>query len=82
MHMKVKSESTKKSNGNSSDAVNAHGDGGEIESIGGNNNIEREQMISEAAYFNAERRGFAPGNQIDDWLQAEAEVTSQFASLI
>jgi hypothetical protein len=35
----------------------------------------REQRIREAAYFNAERRGFAPGHEIDDWLAAEAALT-------
>jgi hypothetical protein len=34
----------------------------------------RHTMIAEAAYFLAERRGFAPGQELDDWLQAEAEV--------
>ena len=34
----------------------------------------REQMIAEAAYFRAEQRGFMPGNELSDWLQAEAEV--------
>lgn len=34
----------------------------------------RERMIAEAAYFYAERRGFAPGNEMDDWLRAEADV--------
>ena len=34
----------------------------------------REQMIAEAAYFYAERRGFTPGNEMDDWLRAEADV--------
>lgn len=34
----------------------------------------REQMIAEAAYFHAERRGFTPGNELSDWLQAEADV--------
>jgi hypothetical protein len=31
-------------------------------------------MISEAAYLRAERRGFSPGYELDDWLAAEAEV--------
>ena len=31
-------------------------------------------MIAEAAYFVAERRGFAPGYAMDDWLQAEQEI--------
>lgn len=34
----------------------------------------RRTMIAEAAYFRAERRGFAPGHELDDWLQAEAEL--------
>jgi len=33
-------------------------------------------MIEEAAYFIAMRRGFAPGNELGDWLQAEADVDS------
>lgn len=36
----------------------------------------REQMIAEAAYYRAEQRGFAPGNEMSDWLQAEADVES------
>jgi len=35
---------------------------------------ERKQRIREAAYFEAERRGFAPGHAIKDWLEAEEEV--------
>lgn len=31
-------------------------------------------MIEEAAFFLAERRGFAPGSELSDWLQAEARV--------
>jgi hypothetical protein len=31
-------------------------------------------MIAEAAYFVAERRGFAGGGELDDWLLAEAEI--------
>ena len=34
----------------------------------------RQQLIAQAAYFIAERRAFAPGNEIEDWLQAEAEI--------
>lgn len=36
--------------------------------------IPCEQLIAEAAYFRAEQRGFAPGNELGDWLDAEAEV--------
>jgi len=35
---------------------------------------ERHRLIAEAAYFIAERRGFAAGCELDDWLRAEAEV--------
>jgi hypothetical protein len=31
-------------------------------------------MIAEAAYYRAQKRGFAPGAEAEDWLQAEAEV--------
>jgi hypothetical protein len=34
----------------------------------------RRAMIAQAAYFHAERRGFAPGNETQDWLRAEAEI--------
>jgi hypothetical protein len=34
----------------------------------------RARMIAEAAYFAAERRGFAGGGELDDWLLAEAEI--------
>ncbi|HEX4051912.1 MAG TPA: DUF2934 domain-containing protein [Steroidobacteraceae bacterium] len=34
----------------------------------------RRALIAEAAYFRAERRGFAPGHEAEDWLAAELEV--------
>lgn len=34
------------------------------------------RSISEAAYYRAEKRGFEPGYDVDDWLAAEAEITS------
>jgi len=34
----------------------------------------RHAMITEAAYFRALRRGFAPGHELDDWLAAEIEI--------
>jgi hypothetical protein len=34
----------------------------------------RRGMIAEGAYLRAERRGFAPGYEDEDWLAAEAEV--------
>lgn len=35
---------------------------------------ERYKMIAHLAYLRAERRGFAPGHEMDDWLQAESEL--------
>lgn len=35
---------------------------------------EKKQMIAEAAYFKAEKRGFALNNDLEDWLEAELEV--------
>jgi Protein of unknown function (DUF2934) len=33
----------------------------------------RRRRIAERAYRLAERRGFTPGQELDDWLAAEAE---------
>lgn len=38
---------------------------------------QRASLIANAAYFRAERRGFAPGRELEDWLAAEAEVDAQ-----
>jgi hypothetical protein len=35
---------------------------------------QRYLMICEAAYYKAERRGFSPENEIQDWLDAESEI--------
>lgn len=35
---------------------------------------DRQHMISEAAYFLAQQRGFVPGQEMQDWLQAEQQV--------
>jgi len=40
----------------------------------------RRGMIAEAAYLRAERRGFAAGHEVEDWLAAEKEVDAQLAS--
>lgn len=34
----------------------------------------RRSMIAQAAYYRAERRGFEPGHEAEDWLAAESEV--------
>ena len=35
---------------------------------------ERRRWIATAAYLRAEKRGFAPGYELQDWLEAEAEI--------
>ena len=35
---------------------------------------ERQMLIERAAYFRAERRGFVPGGELQDWIEAEAEI--------
>jgi hypothetical protein len=39
----------------------------------------RRAMIAEAAYLRAERRGFIPGHETEDWLAAEEEVDALLA---
>jgi len=36
------------------------------------------QAISEAAYYRAEGRGFAPGHELEDWVEAEQQVTAAY----
>jgi hypothetical protein len=38
---------------------------------------DRERRIARAAYLRAERRGFAPGGELEDWLAAENEENSR-----
>jgi Protein of unknown function (DUF2934) len=37
-------------------------------------------MISEAAYFRAEKRGFVDGYSIQDWLEAEEQIRRSISS--
>ena len=37
---------------------------------------QRHRMISEAAYYRAEHRGFDGGDTLEDWLVAESEIDS------
>ena len=34
----------------------------------------RRRRVAEAAYYRAQRRGFSPGGEVDDWLEAEREI--------
>jgi hypothetical protein len=39
------------------------------------------RLIAVAAYYRAERRGFEPGCELEDWLNAEAEVLTEALSV-
>ena len=41
---------------------------------------ERWHMVAEAAYWRAEKRGFAGGGEVDDWLAAEADIDGQLSA--
>jgi hypothetical protein len=34
---------------------------------------DRDARIAELAYYKAESRGFEPGHELEDWLEAEQE---------
>ena len=38
---------------------------------------DRQAMVAQAAFFIAEARGFAPGQEFDDWLAAERMLGQQ-----
>jgi hypothetical protein len=38
---------------------------------------QRATLIARAAYFRAMSRGFEPGDELGDWLAAEAEVDAE-----
>jgi hypothetical protein len=41
---------------------------------GGSLSHDLAERITQRAYEIAERRGFSPGHELDDWLQAEREI--------
>jgi hypothetical protein len=40
----------------------------------------REALIAELAYFRARDRGFEPGHEVEDWLEAEAEFEKRYGT--
>jgi hypothetical protein len=40
----------------------------------------RQERVATAAYYLAEKRGFAPGHETEDWLLAEAQVDAADAA--
>lgn len=59
-----------KSNGAAARVAKADG----LAAASADTSLPLDEMIAVAAYFRAEHRGFTPGNEIDDWLEAKAEV--------
>ncbi|MCF6251985.1 MAG: DUF2934 domain-containing protein [Methylococcaceae bacterium] len=45
--------------------------------IKGTNPEKVRKMIAECAYYKAEKRGFTPGHELDDWLEAKHEINKQ-----
>lgn len=41
---------------------------------------QRWKLVAEAAYYFAEKRGFAPGHSMADWLAAERQVDAKLRS--
>jgi len=48
-----------------------------LESCSSSDTEDRVNCIAMAAYFMAEARGFMPGQELDDWLEAEAKVDAR-----
>lgn len=46
------------------------------EAEAGHRQVERRSMIADTAYFRAEKRGFVPGRELDDWLAAEVGIAN------
>ncbi len=44
------------------------------------NDTNRLERIALAAYYKAQARGFVPGHEMDDWLEAQAEIDQQVAA--
>ena len=39
--------------------------------------VRQRNRIATAAYYKAERRGFSPDGEIEDWLSAEKEIRGE-----
>jgi hypothetical protein len=40
---------------------------------------EIRRLIAEAAYYRAMERGFQPGHELEDWVEAESEVMGRIS---
>ena len=45
------------------------------------NDEDVQRMIAIAAYYRAEKRGFSPGREEEDWREAEMEIRSRVRAL-
>ena len=39
---------------------------------------EFRKMVAVNAYYRAEKRGFEPGHEMEDWCEAEQEITDTY----
>lgn len=72
----------KHSHGKSTEKKTKHSDAATTRSAAktssGISREERLRMIEEAAYYRAQQRGFEGGSEMQDWLDAEAEINSKY----
>jgi hypothetical protein len=47
------------------------------ETAPGTDSVDRRELVAAEAYFLAERRGFAAGHELEDWIAAEVAVDSR-----
>ncbi len=45
--------------------------------VGGVELAEFRELVALTAYYKAEKRGFVPGHDLEDWLEAEQEISLQ-----
>ena len=69
-----KSKSTDSSGAIASKAVNVHGGATSHHKQNITNGADRHEMIAMDAYYRTQKRNFNNGDEIQDWLEAEAEV--------
>lgn len=50
----------------------------EITSVTPEPSTDLRPMIEVAAFYRAAERGFAPGHELDDWLEAERQITARY----
>jgi len=68
------SKSTRIQAGETAKAVSARRAGQKGNSGSALSDEELHQLVARSAYRRAEKRAFAPGHELDDWLEAEREI--------